>query len=233
MGGLTKRERDGIAAVAAHFSATWEAGKRSREAWLTIAGKRIPLQIAAIREHARPGEDNRKPRLRFDKTVLQLFRHLQTALCDAVPDGRVAIVTVSAPIRLPAKTAAALEAAIRAGIARRAARVEIADRIHGNRVRIRIVKDNSRQAAKVIGFVHNPDPGADMVLLDGTEALLVCMGAASDVEAAAGRWLVIANANAFPPVEIWRRICSRLALPRQFRKIVMAFDDGRVGTLSE
>jgi len=60
---------------------------------------------------------------------------LQAALSAFVPDGEAIVVTVTAPIRLPAKTAAELEGKIRDGLARRPAQREISDTICGNQVR--------------------------------------------------------------------------------------------------
>lgn len=230
MAGLTKRERNAVAAVAAHFSAASHTGNDPHEARLVRKGKLIDLDIATIARHASFAEKNGKPRLRFDKVVLRLFRDLQTALAEVVPPDRVAIVTVTAPIRLPAKTAEALDALIRTALSRRATRVEIADTIHGNDVRVRIVKSRSGRPGRVIGFVHNPDPHAAVVLLDGAAALLQCMR--DPAQTAAGCWLVIANENPFPPVETWQQICSQLAVSGQYGNIVMAFDGGRVASLT-
>src|SRR6516225_4900668 len=48
MGALRKEERAAIAAVARHFSASWEEGGGLPDAYVTIAGKRIAAEIAAI-----------------------------------------------------------------------------------------------------------------------------------------------------------------------------------------
>lgn len=76
------------------------------------------------------------------------------------------IFTVTAPIRLASKTAVALEGAIRALLTSRAKQPEIARTINGNRIRVRIVRAGATSQPHVIGFVHNPDPGAANALLD-------------------------------------------------------------------
>ena len=50
-----------------------------------------------------------KLRLRFDKVALRLVGGLKAALASVVPEGETVVFTISAPIRLPAKTAVALE----------------------------------------------------------------------------------------------------------------------------
>jgi len=49
-----------------------------------------------------------KLRPRFDKVALPLVSELKAALASVVPEGQSVVFTISAPIRLPAKTAAAL-----------------------------------------------------------------------------------------------------------------------------
>ena len=121
MGELRKRERAALDAVARHFSAPWkEAAGASPDAYLTLAGKRIAVTVAAIKPQiATPS----KLRLRFDKVVLRLIADLRARLGAAVPDRQTVIVTVTAPIRLPAKTAAALHNEIRGRLLRKSLRM--------------------------------------------------------------------------------------------------------------
>lgn len=107
-----------------------------------------------------------KPRLRFDKVARRFVFDLQAALSDAVPDGTTVTFTITAPIRLASKTAAVLEEHIRALLARRTKQAESEQTIHGNSIRVRVVRSVETQAAKVVGFVHNPDPGAAEALLN-------------------------------------------------------------------
>jgi hypothetical protein len=97
MSGLGQRERAVLAAVARHFSATWEKGRRSVR------------RLSQDRREAncRRGQDNKqriaerggltKPRLRFDRVALGFVRRLQAALSASVPDGRTLILTITAP----------------------------------------------------------------------------------------------------------------------------------------
>jgi hypothetical protein len=102
-----------------------------------------------------------KPRLRFDKVARRLVADLQEALRDDVPGGSTVVFTCTAPIRLASKTAATLEAEIRALLASHSN--ELAKTINGNKVRVRILRE--AHTPNVVGFVHNPDPGAAEALL--------------------------------------------------------------------
>jgi hypothetical protein len=103
-------------------------------------------------------------RLRFDKVARALVERVRGAVRDLVPESKTLIFTVTAPIRLPSKTAAALEDKIRDALARRPARLEIKDSIHGNHVRIWLVPSTASRAPKVMGFVHNPETDPKLVL---------------------------------------------------------------------
>jgi hypothetical protein len=232
LSGLGEPERAAIALVARRFSAIWEeADGDSPDAYLTVAGKPVAVEVAAIK----PGlVEPTKPRLRFDRVALGLVGRLQAALSAFVPDGEAIVVTVTAPIRLPAKTAAELEGKIRDGLARRPAQLEISDTICGNQVRVRLVTGVSRRMPKVIGFVHNPDSDPD-VLLGLTQSLLQHVGAAVDrrpPETFTGdRWLVITDEDGLAAVETYRQVFAPISASTGFKKVLMVLAGRRVETL--
>lgn len=98
-----------------------------------------------------------RPRLRFDKVATRLIERLKTTLGKTVPDGMTLLVTITAPIREPANTAATLEDKIRALLGRGSLRRVRKHTIHGNRVQIRFLTGVSARAPNVIVFVHNPE----------------------------------------------------------------------------
>src|SRR5215831_13671473 len=126
----TKTEQAAIQAVAGHFSAPLEEGRGPFEAYLTVAGKRIALVVTAIESRAEQRLKLTRPRLRFDRVALGLIDRLRSALSGSLPDGRTVIVTITAPIRLPSRTAGAMEERIRKLVATRAAPARLAGTIH-------------------------------------------------------------------------------------------------------
>src|SRR5579862_8231056 len=106
---LKKHERTAIEAVARRFSARWEKSTGGPDAYLTVAGKRIAVDSAALTRRGTGQGEAAKPRLRFDKVVIKLMERLQSTCGEIVPEGMTVLLTVTAPIRLAAKTAAALE----------------------------------------------------------------------------------------------------------------------------
>jgi len=237
MSELRKQEQAAIEAVARHFSATWEKTEHTSIAYISIAGKRIAVEVTTVKQRLADRTDLAKPRLRFDKVARRLITRLQVALREAVPDGTTVILTITAPIRLPSKTAEALEhniraCVIRACVARRSTQVQYEDTIHGNQIRIRLVKSSSRLISKVIGLVHNPDSDPDM-LLHVTQSVLLHIGAAADrsTRSARERWLVVIVEGGFSHVEAYRQVYAQLSIPTDFTKILMVFAGDRVETL--
>ena len=235
MSELKKQEQVAIEAVASHFSATWEKGEDPPDAYVEFAGQRIAVEVTTIKQRTAGQGRLTKPRLRFDRVALGLLRSLQDALHESVPDGKIVIVTITAPIRLPSKTAAALVNKIRDCLTHRPEQVEAMDTIHGNQSRVRLLKGASRRASKVIGFVHNPDTDPE-VLLDMTQSLLDCIGAEAGERPPTGfrgdRWLVLANDDGPSHIETYRHVYSQLSIPTDFKKILMVLAGGRVETLT-
>jgi hypothetical protein len=234
MNELRKWKQATIEAVAGHFSTTWEIGEDPPDAYITIAGQRIAVQLTTLDWRTVGRGSLTKPHLRFDRVALGFVRRLQDTLRGAVPDNMMVILTVTAPIRLPSKTAAALEDKIRNCLARRPAQAEVRDTILGNQIRVRFVKGSSSCPSKVVGFVHSEDSNPD-VLLDATHSLLECIGAEVGKRAKSGfvgdRWLVVANEDGLPHIGTYRHMYSQLSIPSDFKKILMVLPGGRVETL--
>ncbi len=99
-------------------------------------------------------------RLRFDKVALRVLDKVKTALSEIVAENQTVIFMLTAPIRLPSRTAAAMEALARDGFAGN----DIHRTIHGNQIRMRRVTGVAAAMPRAIGFVHNPDADADAIL---------------------------------------------------------------------
>jgi hypothetical protein len=213
-----------------------ETGDREpTDAHLTIGGKRIAVEVAVVNRKIAEGGDRPKPRLRLDRVALRVVGGLQAALSAFIPDGEAVVLTITAPIRLPARTAAALEATIRDCLSRRSAPAEVTETICGNHIRIRFVKGASGRMAKVIGFVHNPDSDTD-ALLRLTQSLLQQIGTAADKRppgrSTGDRWLVLADEDGLSQIETYLHVLSQLGASTEFNRVLMVLAGGRVETLA-
>ena len=208
-----RAERAAIQTVAKRFSATVARGADLADAVVTIGGRTVALDVMTLRSRA-PGRTGViKPRLRFDKVALGLVARLRTALQGLVPDGRTIVVTVTAPIRVRAKTAAAIEGEVHRLLANRARPARLRAMIHRNQVQVRIVPGGTRRTSKVIGFVHNPD-SEPSVLIELTRRLLACLGSGRRPcsESAGERGLIVADEKGLLPLETYRSVCSQLGI---------------------
>jgi len=231
---LGKRQRAAIEAVAKRFSATWEMGSDPPDAFILVAGKRVAVDITILKPRG-GGQDNAaKPRLRFDKVATRVMERLQANLGETVPDGTIVVLTVTAPIRLASKTAASLEDKITALLGRRSPGRDEEGTIHGNRIRIRLLRGTAQRAPKLIGFVHNSDSDP-LLLMNMTGELLDLMQAECARPAprfAGERWLVVISTAGISCLEAYQHIHSQLRMTTDLKKILMVFADGRVGILA-
>ena len=227
---LKKQERTAIEAVARRFSATWDPP----DAYLMVAGKRVAVDITTLKRRGPVQGNAARPRLRFDKVATRLIERLQATLGETVPDGMTVLLTITAPIRLPSKTAASLEDKIQTLLGRGSPARDQKDTIHGNRVQIRFLRNESEQAPKMIGFVHNSDSDP-LLLLNMTRELLELISAEPGRRArrlASDRWLVLISAGGISCLEAYRYIYAQLCKATDFKKVLMVFGDGRVGMLT-
>ncbi|HKO79484.1 MAG TPA: hypothetical protein VJU78_03775 [Chitinophagaceae bacterium] len=110
--------------------------------------------------------------LHFDKVVVRLFEGLRVSVERVIPKGMTVIVTVTAPIKLPAKTEQEIEGIIKdfldSGIRQQDRKVTVCQ----NEVRLRIVESSPKRADKFVGLVHNPGTDAKLLLDLATQWLL-------------------------------------------------------------
>jgi hypothetical protein len=99
-------------------------------------------------------------RLRFDKVAMRLMTTLQASLANAIPSGQAVILTVTAPIKHPAKTAAELEVFIREDQMLTDGRRLIC----GNSVGVRCLTNIAVTKPKLLCFVHNEPSDAERIL---------------------------------------------------------------------
>jgi hypothetical protein len=99
-------------------------------------------------------------RLRFDRVALRLIDRVQAALAEIVPEDQTIVFALTAPIRLPAKTVASIVGLVRDVLTGG----EVHKTIHGNHLRLRRVAGVAAEMPRVVGFVHNPESDAGLVL---------------------------------------------------------------------
>lgn len=101
--------------------------------------------------------------LRFDRVVLRILSEL-TEHCDRmVPADARVLMTISAPIRLPARTAGDVKQRIAALVVEGPPGDEVAQ-VHGNTVVLRLVRAAAPSQPRLLGLVHNPSTDPTLLL---------------------------------------------------------------------
>jgi hypothetical protein len=229
MSTLTNPERTGVLVAAQEFSAT----RKKRSASLTVSGRRVRLEFAALPATGNGPGRGHKPHLRFDRLVVRVLHDVQTSLRQAVPPGVAIVFTLTAPIRLASRTSAALEEAARRLLAESRGPDEVSRAIHGNRIRVRREKVGAGPASAVIGFVHNIET-RPRELFDVTRALLTVLWAKAPPRASkrsGDRWLVILVSDS-SHLEAYRSIYRQLDGRLGFSRVLMVSEDGGVEALA-
>ena len=99
-------------------------------------------------------------RIRSDKVALRLLACVKAGVAPTLAADQSIACTVTAPIKLPAKTCAALREWLLGHLDGR----DLRTTINGNEVRARITNNTTSDKPRVVGFVHNPESNADLVL---------------------------------------------------------------------
>lgn len=218
MRSLNQPQRIALEAVARHLSGTiLKSG-----AGLRLAGKAVPVSVQRLKARAATSE---RPGLRFDRVVQWLIRHLRSTLEPAIPAGTALLVTVTAPIRLPSRTAGVIEEHALALL--RSTRRTSHQTVHGNEIQIRVLRDLPKQCPKLIAFVHNP--GTDpQLLFEITREFIGFFGS----KKRAGEWLVVVSALPHSFLVAYRAIFAQLCDLSPLKNALVVFPDLRVDSLN-
>jgi len=234
---LSKSKQFAIRAVARHFRADWQTGAGPPDAYATLDGRRIALDVAVI---AQPPASERpvvRARLREDVVARRVLRDIESALRAHVPNGKTIILTLGAPIKVPKKLVVALTKLLLEHIQSDIVEREERKTILGNRIRFRVLGDHLRWNAKVIGFVlsGNPAPGDIANSMRSFHDEIATRAKRRMPKGFVGdRWLALSSESWIADIKTYRLAFSQLSAPRNnFKKILMVFDGGRVEPLTE
>jgi hypothetical protein len=87
-----------ISSLAAHLDETWSPGENPPDAYLKMGEETVAVEISTLTQHVIDERGGMKPRLSEDSTALWLANELDKELREAIPDGRMVVLTLRAPI---------------------------------------------------------------------------------------------------------------------------------------
>ena len=102
--------------------------------------------------------------LRFDRVVVRVLNHLRLFVGADAPEGLTVLLTLTAPVRAPKTTAVALEREVAALLQNGCPEAERSVVLYGNRAALRLIEHAPRRGQVLLGFVHNPDVDAAVIL---------------------------------------------------------------------
>ena len=166
---------------------------------------------------------SQKLHLRFDKVVLRVSQRLNLGLLPSQAQGRLVVVTMTAPIRQAAKTTAIVDDRIRTLVARSPMRRAARATVHGNHVSMQLIARRLPGAPAVLLFVHNP--GTDpRVFFDMTREW-------TELLRKRAQTLRTACLYSSGALDAYRHLAAKLGLPAGMKSVSIAFADGRVERL--
>jgi len=230
---MTQRnERIALEAIAKHLAGARIRGRARGDALVRLADNRVTLTVVALTPQAAQARRSARPHLRLDRVALEVVSRVRTAIQGRVPDKRTIVVAITAPIRVAAKTAAALSSRILSRVSGRARAERSLYRIHGNSIQIWILQGGIGTTSKLVGCVHNRDVDP-RIFVEVTRALLAAIGPHRRAAARRyrARWLLIENQDDRLPIETYQNVCQQLRLATAFERLLVALPDGRIETL--
>lgn len=234
MSELSQAQRFALEAIAKHFSAPWQRAEGPPDAYVTVAGRPVGVDIAVMAPQRLSRSNVPKARFRDDAAARRVLRGLETALRGLVPDGKTLVLTLGAPIKEPKKVLGALTEMLAAYLKSGAEEVEKKKTLLGNRVRFLVAGDGLRNS-KLTGFVFSGDPKPG-VLLNVMRSLQDEIAAHAKKRLPEGfsgdRWLALVSDRWIADIKTYRRMYSQLSIPDRFTKVLM-LDGGRVENLAD
>ena len=224
-----------ISAVAAQCPGDWQTAAGPQDAYANIDGRSVALDIAIMTPalRARPSSEFR---LRQDVVARRVLRDVEFALNPRVPNRKCIILTLGAPIKLPAQLIAALIRLLADYIEGGRQERDESRTVLGNRVRFRVLKREQWCNAKLIGFVFSgdPKPAALATALHSLHENIAATGKRrTPVGFAGDRWLILSSAAWLADVDTYRRLMTLVSRQHPFKRILMLSHGGRAATLAD
>lgn len=105
--------------------------------------------------------------LRFDKVAVRLLNNIRNAINKDIPDGKIVLLAITAPIKLPQKTELEIYEQISDLIITNKQQTSRKFTVFQNKIHIRTIDVSITQAERFVGFVHNTEVDS-MQLFDKT-----------------------------------------------------------------
>jgi hypothetical protein len=224
-----------INSLAAHVGGTWSTGENPPDAYLRIGEEAVAVEISTLTQHVVAERGGMQPRLSEDSTALRLADELNEELHEAVPDGRMVVLTLRAPISKARRTKEELTNRIMRLVASTTDQtIDVEEDILGNRIDINLSSYDGRDPRKVHAAVVNQKSDAHItsnarLILE--ERIATKTKKCSSLALTGPVWLALFNDYFLASDETYRQAIAQIPHPHVFDKIFLVSGNGSVATL--
>jgi hypothetical protein len=233
---LPHDEEFAIDAVARTYAGAWAAGEDPPDAYLTLSGERIAVEVSTLTQHVTDDRGTR-PRLSDDTAAVALAEDLNRILQPAILDGTSVVLTLRTPIHKVRRTQAAVETEIRAYMARASdAPADKTIEINGNVIGLSYSRHGDMRFKKVSAAILHRSSSPD--ILSNARGILedriaVKARKCAPVARRGPVWLALLNDYWLSDAATYRQAFASLAVAHPFSKILLVSGDGSVVPLYE
>lgn len=226
-----------IRALAAHLNATWSAGGDPPGAYLKLGDETVGVEISTLTLQVASERGGMKPRLSEDSTALWLANELNEEMLKTIPDGRMVVLTLRAPILKARQTKEKLKHRIMSLVASSAGQtIDVEENVLGNRINVHLTSYEGLDQRKVHAAVVNQksDPritlNARLILEERIATKTKKCGALAFNGSV---WLALLNDYFLADDETYRLALAQIMSPHIFEKIILISGGGSVMTLQD
>lgn len=219
--------------VAQHFGGTWEPGEDPPDAYLSLDGREIAVEVTTLTQQVAGPRGEMVPRRSYDTPVLDLVDKLEAAVRPRVKDGRYVVLALRAPLHNLRALRVELEGRV----------VEALETEGDVNTKLTIGEDEvdvishagARPSGKVIvGAVFNrlstPNIGfnAATILRERIESKSKIMRSAAPGQVC---WLALLNDYTLADADTYRGVLRGTPMDHPFERVLLIRPDGRVEDL--
>lgn len=224
-----------IRALAAHLNATWSAGEDPPDAYLKFGDETVAVEISTLTQQVASERGGMKPRLSEDSTALWLANELNEEMLKIIPDGRMVILTLRAPILKARPTKEKLKHRIMSLVTSSADQtIDVEEDVLGNRIDVHLTSYDGLDQRKVHAAVINQksDPRITLnVRLILEERIATKTKKCGALSFNGSVWLALLNDYFLADEETYRLALAQIMGPHIFEKIILISGGGSVTTL--
>lgn len=224
-----------IRAVAASTSGTWWPGDNPPDAYLMVGERTIGVEISMLTQHVNNEHGGTHARLSEDVPAIAMANQLDRDLREVIPNGRMAILTLRAPILEVRQTTLQLKEKIcRLVAAASSETVDVEESICGNAIGIQITSHEQPDPRKVHALVPNRKSSPNILsnaryILE--ERIATKAKKCGSLNFNGPLWLALINDYWLADSQTYQKAMAMIPLSHPFERILLISGDGFVAAL--